>query len=227
MLEIEPLFLHVNSLKDKYEHIAQITGENFNVFHILELDSNEVHLHSKFLGELLNSKGSHNLGDKFLSLFLKQLKTKEFNDSNQNRLKKFSSSSTKAHVEYYTSKITYDGENGGRIDLLLEDANNNHIIIENKIYARDQPKQLKRYKNFDKNAILIYLNLFGAMPSPDSIGELKVKDDFTIISYSEDIIPWLKECMKEATLFPLIRETLHQYIQLLQKMTNQSTRLIH
>lgn len=223
MLELERLFIEVKNIKEKYEQIARITGENFNIFQILGLQSDEVHLHSKFLGELLNRNGSHNQGDKFLSLFLTQLGRKEFNKLDGERLSKFSPSTTKTHIEHHTSKITDDGEQGGRLDILLVDENNIRIIIENKIYAGDQYKQLKRYKNFDKNAILIYLNLFGDIPSLASTAGLKVQDDFTILSYSNDIIAWLKKCLKEATSLPSIRETIHQYIQLLQKMTNQST----
>lgn len=44
-------------------------GENFNMFKILGLSRNETKLHSAFLAELLNTKGSHGLKDKFLIEF--------------------------------------------------------------------------------------------------------------------------------------------------------------
>ena len=45
-------------------------GENFNIFSVMGLQTKEVRLHSAFLAELLNPKGNHGLGDKFLVAFL-------------------------------------------------------------------------------------------------------------------------------------------------------------
>src|SRR5438270_4636302 len=67
----------VNSLSTHYKKINQLTGENFNVFRILKLESSEVRLHSAFLAELLNPKGSHGLKDIFLKLFLNAFCFKE------------------------------------------------------------------------------------------------------------------------------------------------------
>jgi len=211
MQDIERLFIEVKAIREKYELLAKITGENFNVFQILGLQSSEVRLHSSFIAELLNIQGSHDQGDKFLSLFLSQLGITEF-----------TAPLSKTHVEFFTSKITDDGENGGRIDILLEDVKHRRIIIENKVYAGDQSKQLKRYKNFDKYAVLLYLNLFGNEPSEESSYGLKKDIDFSIISYEKQILPWLESCLKESATLPIIRETIHQYINLIKSLTNQS-----
>ena len=45
-------------------------GECFNIFHILDVSTSEVRLHSAFLAELLNPGASHGLAAKFLSSFL-------------------------------------------------------------------------------------------------------------------------------------------------------------
>ncbi len=214
MIVIERLFSEVKTIRMKYELLANITGENFNIFHILGLQTDEVRLHSAFLAELLNPNGSHNQGDRFLTLFINQLK-----------INNFSTTSAKIFVEYFTTKISTDGENGGRIDILLKDLNNKQIIIENKIYAIDQPKQLIRYKNFDKSAVLLYLNLFGEISKDLEriTDKLIVGTDYQIISYEKHIIEWLEVCMKEAAVLPIIRETIHQYINLIKRLTNQST----
>ena len=39
--------------------IARLNGENFNVFRLLDLERKEVKLHSRFIAELLDPKGSH------------------------------------------------------------------------------------------------------------------------------------------------------------------------
>ena len=46
------------------------SGENFNIFKVLGLSTSEVRLHSAFLAELLDSKGSHGMGASFLRAFL-------------------------------------------------------------------------------------------------------------------------------------------------------------
>lgn len=211
MIVIEKLLMEVKAIRKKYDLLASITGANFNIFQILGLQSREVRLHSSFIAELLNTEGSHGQGDKFLMLFTAHLKIKEF-----------ITPLSKTYVEHFTSQISPDGENGGRIDILLEDVNKKRIIIENKIYAYDQPKQLIRYKNFDRDALLLYLNLFGSKPLDESGKELEEGMDYKIISYENDIVLWLEACMKEAATLPIIRETIHQYLNLIKKLTNQS-----
>lgn len=56
---IETLFKEISAICKRYEEIAKLTGENFNIFQILGLQTSEVRLHSAFLAELLNSKGLH------------------------------------------------------------------------------------------------------------------------------------------------------------------------
>ncbi|MBP8850754.1 MAG: PD-(D/E)XK nuclease family protein [Breznakibacter sp.] len=215
MNEIRQLLKEVALISLKYEQIAKITGENFNVFQILGLQSDEVRLHSAFLAELLNPKGSHGQGDLYLRFFINQIKLK--------KEVTFDTISAQAFVEYHTIKITEDGENGGRIDILIKDKYGRHIIVENKIYAGDQPKQLSRYNKFDPSAILLYLNLNGTMPSNESSGELTNGEHYHIISYKTEILEWLSLCMKESVTLPIIRETIHQYINLIKKLTNQTT----
>ncbi len=214
---IEKLFIEISAICKRYEEIAKLTGENFNIFQILGLQTSEVRLHSAFLAELLNSKGLHGQGDKFLSLFVKQLKGKSITT-------KIDTKSSEAFVEYYSGKITEDGQHGGKIDILIKDKNSQCVIIENKIYAGDQPQQLKRYNNFSESTALtlLYLNLFGGEPSAISSDGLEVGKDFYIISYQKDILEWLDACMKEATALPIIRETILQYIHLIKWLTNQT-----
>lgn len=57
--EFQNLFGQVNALISKYKKVNELTGENFNVFKILKLESSEVRMHSAFIAELLNPKGSH------------------------------------------------------------------------------------------------------------------------------------------------------------------------
>lgn len=208
---IQQLMTRINEISNKYEEISKVSGDNFNVFRVIELTSDEVRLHSKFLAELLNPKGSHGQGSKFLDLFIQQFD-----------IKNVDSETSKVSVEKYIGNKT-DTE-GGRIDILIEDSNQNAIIIENKIYASDQENQLVRYSNYKTNSkIIFYLNLDGSDPSEYSCHGLKIDEDFKVISYKDDILTWLENCKKESVSLPLLREGIAHYMNLIKHLTGQST----
>lgn len=94
-----------------------------NIFTTLVPKHYEVHLHSRFLRFLLDPNGNHYQGTLFLSSFLAACKLSDF-------------FSDLTQCQVYSE---YDN-----IDLYITD-NSKHIIIENKIYAGDQPEQIRRY----------------------------------------------------------------------------------
>lgn len=210
--DIKTLMIDVGHISNHYQEVVKITGREFNVFKTLGLQSSEVRLHSAILTDLLNPLGSHGQSDLFLKIFVRQ-----------QRITGFDTESAIAEYEKNTGFINSDYTKGGRIDILITDKYNKHIIIENKIYAGDQKNQLLRYYNFDRNAHLFYLNLFGTKPSEFSANTLISESQYSIISYNYDIIEWLEECKRDAVSLPVIRETISQYINLLKQLTNQAT----
>lgn len=209
---IKNLLDKVSAISKKYEEIAKITGENFNIFKVMNVQSDEVRLHSAFITELLNPKGSHGQGDVFLELFVKQFSIKDFDSKN----------ATTEKEKYIGRKTETEG---GFIDIVISSGNRN-IFIENKIYAEDQPQQLLRYHNEDKKAVLLYLTLYGKEASDESTGiseeEETGKDYYIPISYDTDIIYWLQECKKEAVNLPILRETITQYINIIKHLTGRA-----
>lgn len=190
--------------KERYSH-----GELFNVFNILGLESNEVRLHSALLAELLRPNGMSGVGNAFQKAFLAILGLPE------NYI-----IDGKVSVELSIGTTT-DTE-GGRIDIIMEDGNH-AIIIENKIYAQDQPAQLLRYTNFARDNYphgyrLLYLTLDGKEASDDSAQGCP----YQCISYKNEISKWLEECARISFDRPLVRETIRQYINLIKQLTNQS-----
>ena len=205
--------------KEKFEH-----GENYNIFYDLGFMSDEVHLHSMFLANLLNPKGSHGQRGKFLEAFLKMLQ-KSFPAISADRLV-LDTANASVEVEKYIGRQT-DSE-GGRIDIYLTDGKHS-IIIENKIYAGDQHHQMLRYWNYgmsqkgddtEKSFVLIYLTLDGCSPSIDSLGEDLKENDIVCLSYKSDIRGWLDRCVELASRTPLVRETINQYISTIDILTN-------
>jgi hypothetical protein len=211
--EIQNLYAQVKSVLSKYRKVNELTGENFNVFKILKLESSEVRMHSSFIAELLNPKGSHGQGDIFLRLFIKRFCFKK---------KDFDISSCYVEIEKHTGFINEDRTEGGRLDIFICDKHNNHIIIENKIYAGDQQNQLVRYNSYSLDADILYLTLDGKKPSENSRGNLVEDEHFKCISYKKNIIDWLVDCRKEMAIFPIIREAITHYINLIKYLTNQT-----
>lgn len=207
MNNIQHLLSHISTIIKKNEEILEATGGRFNMFRILGVNHYE-NTHSAILAEFLNPKGSHGLKHHFLESFIKNV------NSEDNYLV-FDYTNTTVRTEAVTKY--------GRIDILIEDKKGHSIIIENKVYADDQWEQLKRYNDFainkygTKNYKIFYLTLNGTDASKHSGSGV----DYKPISYKINIIQWLEECVKISSRFPLVRETINQYINSLKQLTNQ------
>ena len=178
-------------------------GESFNIFSICGVNHYEV-THSAIIAEFLNPLGSHGQGLAFVNIFVKSLNLQDFDFSLNG-------------VEVTTEMVTSDG----RIDIVISNNNKQAIIIENKIYASDQWKQLKRYDDFAKTKYtngykILYLTLNGSDPNDKESKEVK----YITISYKHHVIDWLLRCKHLAIDKPLIRETITQYINHVKKLTN-------
>jgi hypothetical protein len=212
-LEYSKLLQDTCRILEHQNEISNLKGENFNIFSILKMETKENATHSAFLGELLNPEGSHNMGTVFLKLFLETI------DYHHIDLE-----SAKLKLEHYIGERDDYAKIGGRIDVFIYDKNYNTLCIENKIDAPDQNVQIERYCNYNssKNTVY-YLTKEGGEPDGDSRGELKSGEHYHNLSYSVDIINWLASCQKEVSLYPILRESINQYIILIKKMTDQLT----
>ena len=200
------------------ENSRKKKGEFFNVFDILGVSTKEVKTHTPFLCEMLRPNGAHGMGVAPLLSFLSTIGYPEYLIIGKAIVKR----------EFPIGIIDADSENGGQIDIIVEDGNK-AIIIENKINAPDQPEQLIRYLNYaqatyPKGFVLLYLTLDEHEASSSSItGKEKTlqkgKDYFTI-SYKEHISRWIEDCLKQSEDKPIVRETLKQYLNLIKRLTN-------
>lgn len=179
----------------------------FNIFPLLLKRDDEVNLHSKFIFELLNPKGSHEMKNSFLNAFLVKIGLSDF------------------RTENVTVRREYRN-----IDILITNSNQ-AIIIENKIYAEDKDKQLERYyqtikKMSFKDIWIVYLSLGGSEPEKYSLGDLGSKinldEKLKVISYSFDINDWLEDCIEKSARTPIIRETIIQYQNLVKELTGKT-----
>lgn len=186
----------------------------FNVFSILREESDEVGLHTVFLEALLNPSGSHGCGCALLELFFAELGVPLQDSADLNG----------AVVE--RERRTAES---GQIDLLIELPRARLVVVvENKIHAGDQERQLERYHKRaaqragqDGRVGIFYLTLHGTEPSARSLGELPL-EKVICVSYREHILRWLDRCLKKTARHPALRETLAQYEELIKKLTGQS-----
>ncbi|MCY6410909.1 PD-(D/E)XK nuclease family protein [Acinetobacter sp. VNH17] len=193
-------------------------GEYFNLIKIMGMATSEVHTHTPIIADLLNPKGSHGQGSIFLKIF----------------------------VEYFSLNFDIDTkviverekrERKDQIDILIR---NDHqiMIIENKIYASDQSKQLNRYYSYciakNKQPILIYLSLLDAQPSKKSLGHILRNEedgcyylngditqpvDLSILNYQNDLLGWLSEIEQYLNDQTNILAAIQQYKNLVLQMT--------
>lgn len=212
------LLEQVSVISNKYKDIAKITGENFNIFQILNMSTSEVSLHSKLIAELLNPNGSHDQGILFLKLFIDECGLTDF-------LLDAELEQTNVAIEVSVGKIDENYESGGRIDIVLKFNNGEIILIENKIYAEDQYNQLVRYKQAYPNAKIVYLNLWGDNEEIKEVGGLN-KSEFIWISYKDNVANWLTNSLKEVYNRPNIIYILEHYLKTVKTITNQNTNSI-
>lgn len=219
-LDIQQFFQEVASicaLEQAQQEERNRKGENYNLFSILSIERYELK-HSALIANLLDPKGSHGCGDAFLRAF--------FEIALKGTAYPFESSTPpNSYTEHYIGPIA--GDTGGRIDILVESSRYG-LIIENKIYAGDQDKQLIRYDNYGKTDLkadrylLVYLTLFGNEASEGSTAKGSTKEvDYLCLSYAEDILRWLEQCVRLAYDKPLVRESLNQYIRTIKQLTYQ------
>lgn len=185
-------------------------GDSFNLFQSLCISTNEL-VHSKMIAELLNPNGAHRKGSIFLEKFL----------SIYNIGFKIDTKTAMVSTEYNIGTITKDYSYGGKIDVLVSDADKHALIIENKIYAGDQKKQLYRYAKYAKQNhnkyIIVYLTLDCHEPTTFSTGK-KPDYEYIMYSYEDDILPWLDECMKECIKGSILYNSILQYSQCVRKL---------
>ena len=181
-------------LQQAYEKSKDYLYEDslrFNLLSIIEKDRDEAHVHSKVIYNLLSQDWGKKDKETFLTLFLKEIGIEDDNIYDKNwevtREKAFDLDTIK-----------------GRLDFEIK-SKDCIYIIEMKIDAGDQPEQLIRYQEFAKEQHkkykIFYLTLDGHNASKKSIGEEEnleenQKVEYTNISFKEEILNWLENCLK-------------------------------
>lgn len=195
------LFEDISMLLSYASKLRNRNGEDFNLFHLLGAEYDEVRTHSAIIADLLDPKGTHGQGNRYLNLYIEGLK------SSVPELQYFDTSSALVFKEYfYKTKL-----DAGRIDIFIQDKDMRQVIIENKIQSGENNNQIERYRKAYPKSLVIFLTLFG-----DDHNQANI-----IQSYHTEIYNWLENCRKESIDLGVIKEAIAQYIYLIKKLTNR------
>ena len=122
-MEYKDFFEKVGGFLKQAEIYKRRGNNDFNPYLEMWSGSYEVKLHSALICGFLNPLGKHYQGDVFLETFLESVGLKAWFGNTSN-------------AEVYKERK--------RIDIHITNGNR-HIIIENKIWAGDQDRQIERY----------------------------------------------------------------------------------
>lgn len=217
--ELSALLAKVSVIARKNEEFRRKTGSAFNVFDVCGVAHYETK-HSAILATLLDPAGAHGLGVAFLRSFLADVAGMKDCD-----VTKTAVVHTEDHID------SNDGESSnldGRLDIRIDDPEAKIcVVIENKIYAAEQPKQVERYRRwlererpgFEKT--LLFLTLDGHAPETDSIAAGPCVR-LQCASWRDAVVPWCQNCARLAFDRPFVRETLLQYANLINRISGGS-----
>ena len=190
---------------------------DYNIFTLFHGFSDEVNLHSNFIASLLDPNGDHYKNDLFLKLFLETCGIDDFSidTSTATVFKEFK------HIDIYIS----DGKK--------------HIILENKVYAKDQPTQIARYIEAiqnkgaeDEDIYVLYLHPDGKLPDNQSFGDYHARllgenpsIKFKVISYGKEILEWIDRCKNEVSNLTDLNIFLSQYKDVIEMIYDRYKRI--
>jgi hypothetical protein len=203
---------------DEPDSNAPDIGSDFSLFQVLGVENDEVK-HSRWIGYLLNPAANHGHGSAFLDLFLQRL-----------NLTCFDAAKVSVHLEKTV------GESRRRMDIFITDGMH-RIIIENKIWAFDQEKQLADYFTYGQadlqqgaSLTLLYLTLEGSDPAWHSLGTAasatRLHSHLKTVSYRKFIYPWVCQCLTDLQKrngFDPVLYSLFQYRITLENLLSMNT----
>lgn len=211
--------LYKELLNDSNFEELEIELQKPNIFNILGIGRMEIR-HSNFLVWLLDPKGSHSLGNRFLIRVLRDLAINKDNPLNITEINKLNFNNVEISREV---RISHQDKNGF-IDILIvfkDESDNLVICIENKIDTTNSKEQLEKYEGYINKTykkednqyftkILVYLTPLGNGPI-----EYKGNDVWILYSYKE-IISHL-ENLQKSTLNTTVNLYISDYLLTLKR----------
>ena len=195
----------IEKSKDLMKDYLSRDSSELNILNIIDKATDE-HNHSKILNILFTKIHTKNGRGSFLTLFLKKLGVKNIDE------------------DEFLVEREYRCDPYGQMDFKIENKNL-CIVLEIKIYAKDGPKQLRRYEEYclenKKDYRIFYLTLDGHKPSKKSIEDFENETKLKCISFKEHILPWLEDCLNLVKDEDIKASFILQYISTLKNLIEE------
>ena len=177
---IRSLLQQVKLITKYYSQLSTQSGEGFNVFKVINMTHNETSVHSRFIAELLNPKGSHGQGNVFLKIFT-ELFCENLNLD-------YSTATTKIEKSIGPKDL----ETGGRLDIIVSDKKNHRNVIIVDKWSPIDAYELKTYPIKDTTSFAIAFQELGDTTikyARDIYGDIydnfKIGDTITVVLFSK------------------------------------------
>lgn len=200
-----------NKIYKKFEVTKMESGLDMNIFTLLDIEKAEQYVHENMIYAILNFKPEKKIAERFVKCFLEIIGLP----------KAFIKQEWEVEHQYFTSSY-------GIMDIFMKTKGKNKkcIVIELKIDALDQKRQLERYCDYVKQCNyndyrILYLTLDGRSASKQSIGNVqrrKIKN----ISFRDDICCWLECCLNICKEEEIDTSFIKQYAILVNKLTGEN-----
>lgn len=215
---LNKLFAAYQPLSLRLEESWVKTAPDYNFFDILHIRHYETKVHSPFLKHLLSPYESHKQGRLFFDAFMEtifsgHIKTDEISD-----------------IDVIQKEFRFSN---GQIDVLIHYKYNLikcELIIENKIYHKDEQQQLERYYKYLTETkklktgtfFIVYLKPHASRPSdyslsPDLYNFLKENGSLIELGYHEHIAPMLEQIINKIQA-PVVLHTVKQYLKTIKTL---------
>lgn len=181
-------------------------GENschYNIFSVLGIETKEVII-CRFIGDLLDPKGSHKMGCLPIKLFAEEV---------------LHTSITELEAQNAAVFLEEKIDNDRRVDIVIRIASK-VFPIEVKVWACDQDAQLSDYFYYYNSERIYYLTPTGWKPTDRSRKNLTVGKEIICLSFQDDINKWLSDICKYASLN--VKDIIDQFIEVIKVMCNKN-----
>lgn len=185
-------------------------GFDLNVFTLLDVERNELTTHENMLYAILNFKIDKQIAEEFVYHLIEVMGLPQV----------YLREHWEIEREYFTTE--------GRIDLFFKSKSKRKkcIIVELKIDAGDQEKQIERYAHYAEKSKyddyrIIYLTLDGKEPSEQSVGKAN-RRKLKCISFKKHILKWLGTCIDICGERNIEVSFIQQYRILINKMVGEN-----
>jgi hypothetical protein len=188
--------------------VERLHAPRFNVFYVLRWSHRETLVHTPVIGDLLHPRGLHGQGFLFLNGFLARAAQRGL-----------CLPSRPVEGGRWDLSIEWPAGRFGSLDIVLRCAALHYlIVIENKVGAKEQEEQLRRYARWMEKQRHAYNRRQLIFLTPEGRDPYTIDPrDCVCMSYREDISQWLRGT-RGSIGAPHVRDVLDRYLEVIEAL---------